>query len=173
MLIDQVWWGQCGKYLARGHEEKTSLRSIRRSWSRAKYFFPSGPSTQWISAQYVGFVRHTFITHDAIEHKKWKVLFLFFNRKCQALVFIPLKGVIFITRSITVQPKFLFFNAKLSLRDNRLSVFVNFSFSSGCDLHDWRQNYLKKTKWLYFGLARHTFITNDGYKIIEVVRTLL
>ena len=30
----------------------------------------------------------------------------------------------------------------------------------------------KKTKWLYFGLARHTFITNDGYKIIEVVRTL-
>ena len=40
-------------------------------------FFPSGPSTQWISAQYVGFVRHTFITHDAIEHKKWKVIFLF------------------------------------------------------------------------------------------------
>ena len=96
----------------------------------------------------------------------------FFNRKCQALVFTPLKGLIFITRSITVQPKFLFFNAKLSLRDNRLSVFVNFSFSSGCDLHDWRQNYLKKTKWLYFGLARHTFITNDGYKIIEIVRTL-
>ena len=30
----------------------------------------------------------------------------------------------------------------------------------------------KKTKWLYFGLARHTFITNDGYKIIEIVRTL-
>ena len=49
----------------------------------------------------------------------------FFKRKCQALVFIPLKGVIFII-SITVQPKFLFFNAKLSLRDNRLSVFVNF-----------------------------------------------
>ena len=97
----------------------------------------------------------------------------FFNKKCQALEFTPFKGLIFITRSITVQPKFLFFNAKLSLRDNRLSVFVNFSFSSGCDLHDWRQNYLKKTKWLYFGLARHTFITNDGYKIIEIVRTLL
>ena len=137
----------------------------------SQIFFPSGPTTQWTSAQYFGFVRHTFITHDVIEHKKWKLLF-FFNRKCQALVFIPLKGVIFITRSITVQPKFLFFNAKLSLRDNRLSVFVNFSFSSGCDLHDWRQNYLKKTKWLYFGLARHTFITNDGYKIIEIVRTL-
>ena len=104
---------------------------------------------------------------------KMKSFILFFNKKCQALVYTPLKGLIFITRSITVQPKFLFFKAKLSLRDNRLSVFVNFSFSSGCDLHDWRQNYLKKTKWLYFGLARHTFITNDGYKIIEVVRTLL
>ena len=22
----------------------------------------------------------------------------------------------------------------------------------------------KKTKWLYFGLARHTFITNDGFE---------
>ena len=31
----------------------------------------------------------------------------------------------------------------------------------------------KKTKWLYFGLALHTFITNDGYKIIEIDRTLL
>ena len=27
-------------------------------------------------------------------------------------------------------------------------------------------------KWLYFGLARHTFVTSDGYKIIEMVRTL-
>ena len=40
----------------------------------------------------------------------------FFNKKCQALEFTPFKGLIFITRSITVQPKFLFFNAKLSLR---------------------------------------------------------
>ena len=31
----------------------------------------------------------------------------------------------------------------------------------------------KKTKWLYLGLARHTFITNDVYKIMEKVRTLL
>ena len=30
----------------------------------------------------------------------------------------------------------IFFNAKLSLRDNGLIVFMNFSFSSGCDLHD-------------------------------------
>ena len=36
---------------------------------------------------------------------------------------------------------FFFLNAKLSLRDNGLIVFVNFSFSSGCDLHDRRQNY--------------------------------
>ena len=43
-----------------------------------------------------------------------------------------------------VQPKFLFFNAKLSLRDNRLIVFVNFSFSSGCDLHNRSQNTKKK-----------------------------
>ena len=61
---------------------------------------------------------------------------LFFNKECQALVFASLKGLIFITRSITVQPKSLFFNAKLSLRDNGPIVFVNFSFSSGCDLHD-------------------------------------
>ena len=31
----------------------------------------------------------------------------------------------------------------------------------------------QKAKWLYFSLARHTFMTNDGYKIIEIVRTLL
>ena len=65
----------------------------------------------------------------------------FFNRKCQASVFTPLKGLIFITRSTTVQPKSLLFDAKLSLRDNGLIVFGNFSFSSGCDLHDRSQNY--------------------------------
>ena len=70
-----------------------------------------------------------------------KSVILFFNKECQALVFAPLKGLIFITRSITVQPKSLFFNTKLSLRDNGLIGFVNFSFSSGCDLHDRRQNY--------------------------------
>ena len=42
---------------------------------------------------------------------KMKSFILFFNKKCQALVYTPLKGLIFITRSITVQPKFLFFNA--------------------------------------------------------------
>ena len=30
-----------------------------------------------ISTQYFGFVRHTFISHDVIEHGKWKVLFFF------------------------------------------------------------------------------------------------
>ena len=39
------------------------------------------------------------------------------------------------------QPKFLFLNAKLSLRDNELIVFANLSFSSECDLHDRSQNY--------------------------------
>ena len=66
------------------------------------------PTTPSISTQYFGFVRHTFIAHDVIEHEKWKVLF-FFNRKCQVSVFTPLKGLIFITRSTTVQPKSIFF----------------------------------------------------------------
>ena len=51
-------------------------------------------------------------------------------------MFTALKGLIFITTSITVQPKFLSLNGNLSLRDNGLIVFVNFSFSSRCDLHD-------------------------------------
>ena len=78
----------------------------------------------------------------------------FFNRKCQALVFTPLKGLIFTIRSITVQPKFLFFNDKLSWRDNRLVVFVNFSFSNGCNLHDWRHNYQKNQMTVFrFGTS--------------------
>ena len=52
------------------------------------------------------------------------------------------------------------------MRDNPLIVFVNFSFSNGCDLHDRRQK--KKTKRLYFGLARHTFITNDGFEHLKM-----
>ena len=32
--------------------------------------FPFGPSTQSIRTQYFGFVRHTFIAYDVIEHKK-------------------------------------------------------------------------------------------------------
>ena len=88
-----------------------------------------------------------------------KCIILFLNGECQALVFAPLKGLIFITRSITVQPKSLFFNAKLCLCDNGLIVMIEAKTT-------------KKTKWLYFGLARHTFVTSDGYKIIEIVRTL-
>ena len=56
-------------------------------------------------------------------------------------MFTALKGLIFITTSITVQPKFLSLNGNLSLRDNELIAFVNFSFSSGCDLHDRSQKY--------------------------------
>ena len=37
-----------------------------------------------------------------------------------------LKSWIYITRLITVQPKFLSLNGNLSLRNNRLIVFVNF-----------------------------------------------
>ena len=59
----------------------------------------------------------------------------------QALLFTPLKGLIFIKRLITVQPKFLSLNSKLSLRDNEFIVFVKFSLSSGSDLHERSQKY--------------------------------
>ena len=59
----------------------------------------------------------------------------------QALLFTPLKGLIFITRLIKVQPKFLSLNSKLSLRDNEFIVFVKFSLSSGSDLHERSQKY--------------------------------
>ena len=59
----------------------------------------------------------------------------------QALALTPLKGLIFITRSIIVQTMFFSLNGKLSLGDNRLIVFVNVSFSSGWDLHDRSQRY--------------------------------
>ena len=66
------------------------------------------------------------------------LFYSFLNRERQAYVLISLKDLIFITRSITVQLKFLSLNGKLYVRDNRLLVFVNFSFSCGCDLHDRR-----------------------------------
>ena len=43
MLIDWVRSGRTGKYLARGHGARTSLRSVRTPWPRAKYF-PVRPS---------------------------------------------------------------------------------------------------------------------------------
>ena len=43
MLIDWVWSGRTGKYLDLGHDAPTSLRSVRTSWPRAKYF-PVRPS---------------------------------------------------------------------------------------------------------------------------------
>ena len=58
------------------------------------------------------------------------------NRERQAHVLTSLKDLIFIIRSITVQPKFLSLNGKLYVRDNRLLVFLNFPLSSGWDLHD-------------------------------------
>ena len=64
------------------------------------------------------------------------LFYSFLNRERQVHVLTSLKDLIFITRSITVQPKFLSLNGKLSVRDNRLLVFVNFSLSSECDLLD-------------------------------------
>ena len=43
MLIDWVRSGRTGKYLALGHGARTSLRSVRTPWPRAKYF-PVRPS---------------------------------------------------------------------------------------------------------------------------------
>ena len=43
MLIDWVRSGRTGKYLALGHSARTSLRSVRTPWPRAKYF-PVRPS---------------------------------------------------------------------------------------------------------------------------------
>ena len=60
----------------------------------------------------------------------------FFDREHRALVLTSLKDLIFITRSVTVQPKFLSLNGKLYVRDNRLLVSLNFPLSSGCDLHE-------------------------------------
>ena len=55
------------------------------------------------------------------------LFYSFLNRERQVHVLTSLKDLIFITRSITVQPKFLSLNGKLYVRDNRLLVFVNFS----------------------------------------------
>ena len=43
MLIDWVRSGRTGKYLALGHGARTSRRSVRTPWPRAKYF-PVRPS---------------------------------------------------------------------------------------------------------------------------------
>ena len=39
MLIDWLWSGWTGKYLALDHDARTSLRSVRMSWPPTKYFF--------------------------------------------------------------------------------------------------------------------------------------
>ena len=77
-----------------------------------------------------------FITNDVMEHEKCSSLLFFLNRERQVYVLTSLKDLIFNTRSITVQPKFLSLNGKLYVRDDRIPVFVNFSLSSGYDLHD-------------------------------------
>ena len=71
-----------------------------------------------------------------MEHEKCSSLLFFLNRERQVYVLTSLKDLIFNTRSITVQLKFLSLNGKLYVRDNRIPVFVNFSLSSWYDLHD-------------------------------------
>ena len=67
-----------------------------------------------------GFVRHTFVTNDRIEHVKINYFILFFNRKRQASVSIHFENWNFITRSIPTEPKLLSLNGKLSVSDNQL-----------------------------------------------------
>ena len=66
----------------------------------------------------------------------------FLKRESQTFKRLPLWKVWFSSqdRSQHNLSKFLSWNGKLSLRDNRLIVFVNFSFSSGCDLQDEAKN---------------------------------
>ena len=89
-------------------------------------------------------------------------IFLFLTGNVRLQCSSPWNGWIFISRSITVQLELLFWNGKLSVRDNRNIVFVNTTFHSGCDLHDENRN---KNWWIYFGLARQTFITNDAFAL--------
>ena len=44
MLIDRIWWGRTGKYLALGYEARLVGRD-----------FPSRPTTQSLNTQYFGF----------------------------------------------------------------------------------------------------------------------
>ena len=112
MLIDWVWLGRMGKYLA--------------------LFYHSWCNWTW----------------------KMKSVILFLMENVKLISVDSLKSLIYITRLITVKPWFLSLNGNLSLRDNRLIVVVNNSFSSGCDLY-----------WLYFDLARHSFLTSDGFSV--------
>ena len=49
MYLLTEWEGRTGKYLARGQGVQTSLRSVRTSWLRAKYFTVRPNLTQSIS----------------------------------------------------------------------------------------------------------------------------
>ena len=64
-----------------------------------------------------------------------KSVILFLMENVKLISVDSLKSLIYITRLITVKPWFLSLNINLSLRDNRLIVVVNNSFSSGCDLY--------------------------------------
>ena len=49
MYLLTEWEGRTGKYLARGHGVRTSLRSVREPWPSAKYFPVRPDLTQSIS----------------------------------------------------------------------------------------------------------------------------
>ena len=168
MLIDRIWWGHWGKYLGLGHEERNSLLSVRRSWPRAKYFSVR-PYHSINKYTVFRFCKSRF--YHSWCNWTWKMkCYSCFKRKCQALVFIPLKGLIFNKLSFLFCFVFFLTLSCLYVIIESLSLWT-FHFLAGviCMIED---KTTKKTKWLYFGLARHTFMTNDGYKIIQIVRTL-
>ena len=51
MLIDRIWWGRTGKYLALGYEAKFAGRDLEPSI----FFFSSRPTTQSLNTQYFSF----------------------------------------------------------------------------------------------------------------------
>ena len=55
-----------------------------------------------------------------------KSVILFLMENVKLISVDSLKSLIYITRLITVKPRFLSLNGNLSLRNNRLIVFVNF-----------------------------------------------
>jgi len=69
MLIDWVRSGRTGKYLSLGQDARTSLRSVRTFWPRAKYF-PVRPSHS--VNKYIVTLSHSRVVQET-EISQWEV----------------------------------------------------------------------------------------------------
>ena len=149
MLTDRIWWGQRGKYLAQGHEERTSLRSYHSINKytvfrfRTSHFYHSWCYWTW--------------------EMKSVILFSTGNVRLQCL---PLWKVWFLSQDRPQYNLSLFFltlSYLCVIMDSLSSGTFHFLAGVICMIE---AKTIKKTKW------RHTFVTSDGCKIIEIVRTL-